>query len=216
MAACVGALLVIATVLAFGVQDRLIWDDLELIGGLPSKTSAGSLMTVFGGDFFARGADAAELHYYRPIVQLTYLLGALFWNADPWAYGVSNLVFHLTACLLLFALLGRFGATPLAATLGTLVFGLMPRLTESVFWISGRTDVLASVFVLAALLACVIVVPWFILRRLRGMARIRAAGAGGVNFESSGRGTRESSVRESSVRGSSVRESSVVGDSEIG
>lgn len=153
MAACVGALLVIATVLAFGVQDRLIWDDLELIGGLPSKTSAGSLMTVFGGDFFARGADAAELHYYRPIVQLTYLLGALFWNADPWAYGVSNLVFHLTACLLLFALLGRFGATPLAATLGTLAFGLMPRLTESVFWISGRTDLLASVFVLAALLA---------------------------------------------------------------
>jgi tetratricopeptide (TPR) repeat protein len=53
--------------------------------------------------------------------------------------------------VLLFRVAIHSGAPPLAAGMVTLLFGIAPRLTESVFWVSGRTDLLASVFVLLAL-----------------------------------------------------------------
>jgi tetratricopeptide (TPR) repeat protein len=65
---------------------------------------------------------------------------------------VTNVALHLACCALVFALARRAGATPLAAALGASLFGLFPRLTESVSWVSGRTDVLASCFGLLTLL----------------------------------------------------------------
>jgi len=146
------ALAVVAAVCSFGVPTRLVWDDLALIGDLQPPADAAALLAPFGSDLFDRTPDSVDRHYYRPLVQLTYLAGAALWDREPVWYGLSNLAFHLLACGLLFALLRRHGTPPHAAALGTVLFGLLPRLTESVFWISGRTDLLAGACVLAALL----------------------------------------------------------------
>src|SRR5690606_7974475 len=50
-----------------------------------------------------------------------------------------------------FGLARRLGAGAPAAFLACLLFGLHPRLSESVAWISGRTDVFAALFCLLAL-----------------------------------------------------------------
>lgn len=146
------ALVTVAAISSFGLPTRLVWDDYLLVGGLDSIVDARSLIEPFRSDFFDRAPDNADRHYYRPLVQVSYLLGVALFGKEPFFFGLANLLFHLVVCGLLFALLRRWGVAPPAAALGTALFGLMPRLTESVFWISGRTDVLASVFVMAALL----------------------------------------------------------------
>jgi tetratricopeptide (TPR) repeat protein len=70
---------------------------------------------------------------------------APFWRKD------SEVGIHLASCALLFVVCLRFGASPTAATLAGLLFGLSPRLSENVFWVSGRTDLLAGFFVIFAL-----------------------------------------------------------------
>jgi tetratricopeptide (TPR) repeat protein len=150
---CTVALALVAAISSFGLPNRLVWDDLALIGDLPTPVTADAFLSAFHSDFFDRTGESTDRHYYRPLVQASYLLGVALWGRDAFFFGVGNLAFHILACGLLFALLRRAGADPPAAAAGTLLFGLMPRLTESVYWISGRTDVLATVFVLGALLS---------------------------------------------------------------
>jgi tetratricopeptide (TPR) repeat protein len=60
---------------------------------------------------------------------------------------------HELNALLLLALLRRFGVRPLVAAAVASAWALLPRLAEAAAWISGRTDVIATMFVLGALLA---------------------------------------------------------------
>ncbi len=148
----VSALFGVAAVLVNGLQSRLIWDDVVLIGAGAESVAEFGLVEVLTRDFFGRGAEASDVHYYRPLVSASYWLRHAAFGSDPLRSALTNLALHLVVCVLLYALLLQAGVAPGWAGAGVVVFGVMPRLTESVFWISGRTDVMASVFVLAALL----------------------------------------------------------------
>ncbi len=90
--------------------------------------------------------------YYRPVVTLSYAADYAAWGLAPAGFHATNVAFHLLNVALLFAVARRAGASPLAASLAAALWGLAPRLTESVTWISGRTDVLSATPVLLALL----------------------------------------------------------------
>jgi tetratricopeptide (TPR) repeat protein len=90
--------------------------------------------------------------YYRPLVVLSFVADWRLGRGAPRAFHVTNLALHLGVCALVFALARRFGAGALAAALACALFGSFPRAGEAVVWISGRTDVLAALGALAALL----------------------------------------------------------------
>lgn len=91
--------------------------------------------------------------YYRPMVILSFLVDKKLWLFQPDFMHLENILIHLASTLLVFWLTWQIipkGGTsqrylPLIAAL---VFGLHPINTESVNWISGRTDLLAGFFVL--------------------------------------------------------------------
>lgn len=94
--------------------------------------------------------------YYRPVVVASYLLDRAIGGRQPFAYHCSVVLAHAGATVLLFvfALLlfrDRPGAMFGAATAAAL-FAVHPVHTESVAWMAGRSDVLATLFVLAALI----------------------------------------------------------------
>ncbi len=93
--------------------------------------------------------------YYRPVVVLTYLIDHASGGGGPLSFHVTSLVLHLVACALAFLLFFRLlGPTSLtAATAGALVFAVHPVHSEVVSWMAGRSDALATVGCLAALLA---------------------------------------------------------------
>lgn len=94
----------------------------------------------------------------RPLLKLSY---ALNWTLDPAPFGfhLVNLLLHALNAVLLLAWLrrvlpaGRQSELPLLAPLATLLWLLHPVTTEAVTYISGRSVLFSSTFMLAALLA---------------------------------------------------------------
>ena len=126
-------------------------DDHALIDENPRLRAPRPLYDSFTEPFWSRPDRAGTDAYYRPITTLSYVIDYRLWAATPRGFHGTNLLLHLVCCALLFGLCRRAGAGLGASLLATALFGLFPRSTESVTWISGRTDLLAALGVLAAL-----------------------------------------------------------------
>jgi len=107
------------------------------------------LTRVFWQHTFLYGGGHA---FYRPLVNFSFALDWQLWGGAASGFHLTNLLLHLLVCVLVFSLARSRGANVWAAGVCTALFGVMPRLTESVTWVVGRTDVLAVLFALSAVL----------------------------------------------------------------
>ena len=95
--------------------------------------------------------------YYRPLIGITFVLDNYFWLLQESFLHLENVLLHGSNTLLLFAVTERLvkrSAVPDSTGIPfvvALLFALHPLATESVNWISGRTDPLASLFLLLSL-----------------------------------------------------------------
>lgn len=91
--------------------------------------------------------------YYRPLVNLSYLLDSRLWAMDATFMHLENIIVHFANVLLVFliaSLIPVSSKTKSVPFLAALLFGLHPINSESVNWIAGRTDIFAGFFVLLA------------------------------------------------------------------
>lgn len=88
---------------------------------------------------------------YWPVFNSTFWIEWRLWGLQPAGYHVINLLLHITAALLIWAVLQRI-AVP-GAFLAALLFAVHPVNVESVAWISQCKSVLAMVFFLLSILA---------------------------------------------------------------
>ena len=101
---------------------------------------------------------AGWLSNNRPILILSYGLNGILLGDRPLSYHVVNLLIHALNTCLVFLVLGRLLTMAgwmerrkvIAASIGTLVFLIHPLQTESVSYIAGRSESLASLFLLLA------------------------------------------------------------------
>ncbi|HWV39383.1 MAG TPA: tetratricopeptide repeat protein [Vulgatibacter sp.] len=145
------ALLAVPVAYSAAPLGGFVWDDVPLIVDSPVVKEVQPLGSYFDRMFFGGPAGAPTRAFYRPLVTLSFALDWRIWGGDPLGFHLTNLALHLACVALVFAIARRLGAAPVAAAVCAAGFGLLPRLTEAVAWISGRTDVLAACFVLAAL-----------------------------------------------------------------
>lgn len=98
--------------------------------------------------------------YYRPFIGLSYFFDKYILGLYPGLMHIENILLHLMNAVLVYFLALHITRTispdksnnsllPLAAAI---LFGLHPINSESVNWISGRTDLLAGFFVLSSAL----------------------------------------------------------------
>ncbi|HEX2768100.1 MAG TPA: hypothetical protein VHN12_02345 [Geobacteraceae bacterium] len=100
--------------------------------------------------FFPQATGGA---YYRPLIGVSYLFDKYVWFLDTRLMHLDNILFHLANAMLVYylayLLLPRTERKKsLLPFVSSLLFGLHPITTESVAWISGRTDIMACTFVL--------------------------------------------------------------------
>jgi protein O-mannosyl-transferase len=130
-----------------------IWDDINLIVFDYQIKSWNFMSEIFSRDFFGFSDDNRKYGYYRPFVTITYALDWQLWKKNAAGYHWTNLGMHFVATLLLFLLLFRLAdRKPLVPLLATILFAVHPIHTESVTWISGRTDVICGIFYFSSLL----------------------------------------------------------------
>ena len=123
-----------------------VWDDVILTRTAPLHTWSW-LAQIW---FTPRGLIQQEAHYW-PLLYTLFWLEHKLWGLAPLGYHLVNLLLHTGVVLLLWRLLRRLEVP--GAWFAAAVFAVHPLHVESVAWVIGRKDMLATVFYLAAVLA---------------------------------------------------------------
>lgn len=131
------------------VRFGFVQDDRAIIAANPAAHSVGAAVLAFGDPYWPRESGAGA---YRPVTILSF---AVDWSASggrpAWLH-FSNALWHGLASVLGALVLARW-LTPLAALAAGLVFALHPVHVEAVAGLVGRSDLLAAVAMLSAVLA---------------------------------------------------------------
>jgi protein O-mannosyl-transferase len=145
-------ILVLVVILIYlpSLGGSLVWDDRFLVPHAERCVAEG--LACLARPFFPRTPflDAPQA-YFRPVVTAVFVFLSSI-GAGTWGQHLFNALVHAGNALLLYLLARRAHAPTVRAGLLALAWALHPRLVEAVAWISGRTDLVATTFVLGALL----------------------------------------------------------------
>jgi protein O-mannosyl-transferase len=141
------ALLAYAGTLTYG----FVWDDPILIRQRYERYTLSGLPELLGSEFFA--FTTQPTHYYRPVITLTFFLDLLAWGLRPAGFHLTNVLAHALVSTCVFWLARRATGPNPAALLAGVLFAVHPTHSESVAFVSGRTDVFAALFMLTTMLA---------------------------------------------------------------
>jgi hypothetical protein len=147
---------IIAALAAFGVFfnalfNGFIWDDLIVLRDQVSAFQSAK-------DIFIppEGVPRLAVHYYRPLVILSYLIDKAIWGKSPFGFHLTIVLLHMLNTVLVFLLsriiLKDFQLRDVGAFIPSLIFAIHPIHTESVAWMAGRADVMAAFFLFLSLL----------------------------------------------------------------
>lgn len=132
------------------------YDDRDFVEQNASIRSLEGALEAFSSPF---PPNQPQRGLYRPLTALSYALDHVVWGAGPAGFHRANLFYYTLTVLLLFFLLRRWlpgrEADPgrlWAVVTGALLFAVHPVHTEAVDSISGRSELLALLFSLSALL----------------------------------------------------------------
>lgn len=149
----VGVVLV-AAVVVYGncLGHAFVWDDQYLVVDNPQIKNWRHVTALFSSDLFPPVAPSG---YYRPLQALTNLVDYQLWGLSPAGFHLTNVALHAATALLLYALAVHLLASSRAALVAALLFVVHPLHTEAIAYVSGRSDPLSALFLLAAMWAFV-------------------------------------------------------------
>ena len=130
-----------------------VYDDRLLIEENYYAQSLGFLGRAFRThlwDVHAFGSAGIGLRYYRPLVSASYIFNWVASGGAAWAFHLVNVLLHASAVLLAARAAIRWTGSERLGIIAALLFALHPSRTESVIWISGRTDLFMALFALLA------------------------------------------------------------------
>jgi tetratricopeptide (TPR) repeat protein len=89
-----------------------------------------------------------NMPYYRPLRIVSYVIDYYFFKLNPKGYHFSNILYHILTTFLVFLIARRLSGNVIIALTVSLLFMAHPVNTENVTYISGRRDILATLFYL--------------------------------------------------------------------
>ncbi len=90
--------------------------------------------------------------FFRPVGGLALALTAWAGGTDPFFWHLASLAVHLANSMLVFLLVSRLFSSRPAALVASILFAIHGTRPEAVIWISGRFDLISTLFVLTGLL----------------------------------------------------------------
>ncbi|HEU4723759.1 MAG TPA: tetratricopeptide repeat protein [Candidatus Eisenbacteria bacterium] len=130
---------------------KFAWDDGFLIGPQLDVHGPGDLARLWNLPFDNLLKDEVMARtYFRPATLYSLALDRALHGSNPRGFHLTNIVLYAGVCLFLWLLAWEISGRPIAAAIGAVLFALHPTHPESVAFISGRTDVIAGLFLFAA------------------------------------------------------------------
>lgn len=91
-----------------------------------------------------------SVEYFRPLVVVSFAVDRVLYGLHAAGYHLTNVALHAAATLLAWVIARRVLGANFAAWASAALFAIHPCHVQAVGWISGRTDVLAALFYMAA------------------------------------------------------------------
>jgi tetratricopeptide (TPR) repeat protein len=143
-------LLAVGTLYGWTIGYNFVWDDFLLLDTVTAQAKEGGMGGFFSSEF-KLGSQGPSLGYYRPLVTLSLYLDGTLSGFTPWLFHLCNVLMYGITVLLVFILILWMGRTPWIAFACALLFAVHPVHVESVAFVSGRTDLMAGMFLFAML-----------------------------------------------------------------
>ncbi|MCA9400210.1 MAG: tetratricopeptide repeat protein [Candidatus Omnitrophica bacterium] len=86
--------------------------------------------------------------FYRPLLNLSFMLNAVWGGENPFTYHLFNIFVHVVSVCMIYGLFVRLGYLKRLAFIMSVIFLVHPVLTQAVIWIPGRTDTLLAMVTL--------------------------------------------------------------------
>lgn len=141
---------IVAALAAFGVYYNALWNGFIWDDPIVLKRQVSAFRSAKDIFFPPVGIPQFGLHYYRPLVMLSYIIDNAIWGKSPFGFHLTVILLHLLNTVLVFfisrIILKGFEHRDVGALIASLVFAVHPIHTESVAWMAGRSDVMAAVF----------------------------------------------------------------------
>jgi len=135
---------------------EFVWDDHSVIGPHLDIRGLGDVARIWNLPFdeFLKN-ETPERSYFRPATLVSLAWDRASSGESARGFHRTNVLLHAAVCVFLWLFAWEVSGRPMAAAAGTVLFALHPTHPESVSFVSGRTDLLAAVFLFAALWAAV-------------------------------------------------------------
>ncbi|MDR3674425.1 MAG: tetratricopeptide repeat protein [Acidobacteriota bacterium] len=134
---------------------QFVHDDRGQIVENPAVHSWHSVPTYFTAHVWAAVMPEELGNYYRPLFLLWLRINDAVFGTQAWGWHLTTILAHVLATLLVYLLALRLGIGRDVALLAALIFGLHPAHIEAVAWISGVTEPLLGILLIASFLAYV-------------------------------------------------------------
>jgi tetratricopeptide (TPR) repeat protein len=132
------------------LDNDFVWDDVILIGSPEMRSlDAATVKRLFTTNFW--DVSDATSGMYRPLTSLSYHADYQVYGSNPRGFHHTNIILNAAVSAMVFLALLEMFSQPLLALLAALWFAAFPMHVQSVAWISGRTDVVATLFALLSL-----------------------------------------------------------------
>jgi tetratricopeptide (TPR) repeat protein len=124
-------------------------DDVKMVTGLLNKESLRLREVFFPG---------GQGYYYRPLLYLSFWLDTFLWGQEASFWHLVNILIHAANAVLVFFVTHAVSkkkdiSSNVVPSLAALLFAVHPINTEAVNWVSGRSDLLACLFLLLSILS---------------------------------------------------------------
>ncbi len=134
---------------------QFVHDDRGQIVENPAVHSWHAVPTYFTSHVWAAVMPEALGNYYRPLFLLWLRINDAVFGNHAWGWHLTTILAHVLTTLLVYLLAWRLGIGRDGGLLAALIFGLHPAHIEAVAWISGVTEPLLGILLIASLLGYV-------------------------------------------------------------
>lgn len=132
-------LMAVLSVYANALQNGFVFDDINHIVKNTILREASNIPRIL-------------IASYRPIRDLSHVLDFAIWGENAFGFHLTNIIIHAVNTLLVFFLVRHVIGLALPSVLAALIFAVHPLQTDAVTYISGRRDILFSLFYLSSFL----------------------------------------------------------------
>ncbi|MCP4155200.1 MAG: hypothetical protein GY757_46170, partial [bacterium] len=162
-------LLIINVLLYIGTLNHdFLKDDFRLIVENHRIKDFDTFISTIDSKFFAF-PDFPYLHYWRPLALFSFYVDYRMWGLNPRGYHFTNIIINAVNSVLIFLVFFFMSEKILFSFITAVFFSVHPSHVEAVSWVSGRTDLIAALFIFAAIL-------FFILFRRNSLEPVKPAG----------------------------------------